>query len=277
MPVNRSTAPIIVLVWLGVNTILGLIIASFRGVMSGPNPAEALFVSVMITHIIGGSGALSGYVSGILLAGPSGRKLALMLLTSMIGTLLGTLGAGWLAYVLGHWPNGAVDFWKEYSLPSALLAVLLSSTAAYIHRMYWFGDPALQAPDNEDEQTSSVRPEVLPFFSEGRHYFLPFSEIIHVSARREGTEVFTTRTSLYGSVPLRRIQEKLPPSRFVQIHRSHVISLDYISHLEYDAGGNYLIHLRDEEDSVLPVSRSRVQTLKTRLGMNEGSPSEIGD
>ncbi|MCB1303021.1 MAG: LytTR family transcriptional regulator [Leptospiraceae bacterium] len=290
MPVNRETAPVIVLGWLVVNSILGIVIASFAGFLARPDPLSGVLLSLMTNHIVGGAGALSGYAAGLLLPGRGTAKFLGMLFVSIVGTLSGLYLAGIVAAGSGQWYGSALEFWSVYSLPSMLLAILLCSTAAYLHREQWFGKEtgALEGDSEQDDSHRSLKGNVysapiattvgpgaetaasgrvLPFFSEGRHYVIPFAEIVYLSARKEGTLVCTTRSSYFGSIALAAVAQKLP-AQFLQIHRSYIISLEFVSHFEYDSGGNYLVHLRDEEDSILPVSRSRAQDLKSALGLD---------
>ena len=66
------------------------------------------------------------------------------------------------------------------------------------------------------------------------------------------------------SLPLSRLEERLDPTRFVRVHRAHIVNLDHVRALRPDARGNLRAELTDGAN--LPVSRSRAQALR-RLGL----------
>jgi DNA-binding LytR/AlgR family response regulator len=68
----------------------------------------------------------------------------------------------------------------------------------------------------------------------------------------------------------------LDNSRFVRVHRSHIVSLERIRGLKR-AGDNGIIDLASETPYSVPVSRNRLNWLKARLGVKAGSvtPSAV--
>lgn len=59
---------------------------------------------------------------------------------------------------------------------------------------------------------------------------------------------------------LDRLEARLDPRRFVRIHRSHLVNLDFVSAFVTQADGNIQARLRD--GSALPVSRHRARALR---------------
>jgi two-component system LytT family response regulator len=66
------------------------------------------------------------------------------------------------------------------------------------------------------------------------------------------------------SLPLSRLEERLDPTRFVRVHRAHIVNLDHVRSFRPDARGNLRAALTD--GALVPVSRSRAQALR-RLGL----------
>lgn len=66
------------------------------------------------------------------------------------------------------------------------------------------------------------------------------------------------------SLPLSRLEERLDPTRFVRVHRAHIVNLDHVCAFRPDARGNLRAELTD--GTLVPVSRSRAQALR-RLGL----------
>jgi len=63
------------------------------------------------------------------------------------------------------------------------------------------------------------------------------------------------------------LERKLDPARFVRIHRSVVLNLDYLLELHAGFGGSMVARLRNPQKTELPVSRDRMRVLKQRLGL----------
>lgn len=66
------------------------------------------------------------------------------------------------------------------------------------------------------------------------------------------------------SLPLSRLEDRLDPTRFVRVHRAHIVNLDHVRAFRPDARGNLRAELADGE--LVPVSRSRAQALR-KLGL----------
>ena len=66
------------------------------------------------------------------------------------------------------------------------------------------------------------------------------------------------------SLPLSRLEERLDATRFVRVHRAHIVNLDHVRAFRSDARGNLRAELTD--GAQVPVSRSRAQALR-KLGL----------
>ncbi|CAN5699367.1 N/A [soil metagenome] len=75
------------------------------------------------------------------------------------------------------------------------------------------------------------------------------------------------------SLPLSRLEERLDPTRFVRVHRAHIVNLDHVRAFRPDARGNLRAELTD--GALVPVSRSRAQALR-RLGLEGGGLLRAG-
>ncbi len=70
----------------------------------------------------------------------------------------------------------------------------------------------------------------------------------------------------YVNFTLDELERRLPPSRFVRIHRSAIANLDHAAALRPGFAGTWRLQLDDAERTEVPVSRSRARQLKERLG-----------
>jgi two-component system LytT family response regulator len=64
---------------------------------------------------------------------------------------------------------------------------------------------------------------------------------------------------------LEALAERLDPKKFLRIHRSAIINLDYLKELEHEGDRKYLAVLSDAAKTRLPVSRERLDDLKKEL------------
>jgi two-component system LytT family response regulator len=61
------------------------------------------------------------------------------------------------------------------------------------------------------------------------------------------------------------LERKLDPKRFVRIHRSILLNLDWVEQVDSRFGGRMAVCLKDAARTQLPVARDRARALKERL------------
>ena len=61
------------------------------------------------------------------------------------------------------------------------------------------------------------------------------------------------------------LAERMDPARFLRIHRSAIINLDYLKELEHEGDRKYTAILSDPAKTRLPVSRERLEDLRKAL------------
>lgn len=132
--------------------------------------------------------------------------------------------------------------------------------------------------DNGFGQHSSTaeadgRPRVtarqLPVERDGATYFVPVDEIVAVHANAHYTYVFDGTAKLFCPLAIGDVEARLDSSRFIRVHRSHIVNIDRIVGLKR-AGDNGLIELAGPDRPTVPVSRSRFGWLKSQLGVKMG-------
>jgi len=65
---------------------------------------------------------------------------------------------------------------------------------------------------------------------------------------------------------LQQIRDLLPAERFLSIHRSYIVNLDWIAELARGFGGGMICRLKPPFSKALPISRSQVQQVRERIG-----------
>jgi len=63
------------------------------------------------------------------------------------------------------------------------------------------------------------------------------------------------------------LERRLDPSRFLRIHRSALVNVDWIQEAHSWFAGKVVLTLKDPQHTQLPVARDRVRSLKSRLGI----------
>jgi DNA-binding LytR/AlgR family response regulator len=81
------------------------------------------------------------------------------------------------------------------------------------------------------------------------------NEVLYFQAGDKYTEAVTASERHLVRTPLKELLEQLNPAQFAQIHRSTLVNLREIDHIEHDMLGRTQVHLKQAAD-VLPVSRS---------------------
>jgi two-component system LytT family response regulator len=63
------------------------------------------------------------------------------------------------------------------------------------------------------------------------------------------------------------LEQRLDPARFLRIHRSSLVNVDWIQEVNSWFAGKVVVSLKDAEHTQLTVARDRVRNLKSRLGI----------
>lgn len=132
------------------------------------------------------------------------------------------------------------------------------------------GGPVAPVAADHDHAAGEPPPrrgQHLPVERDRAVYLLPVDDIVAVRANAHYTTVFDGRTTYFCSLPISDVEGRLGDSRFVRVHRSHIINLDRVVALK-NSGDNCQIELASSGDTyVVPVSRSRTAWLKSQFGL----------
>ena len=63
------------------------------------------------------------------------------------------------------------------------------------------------------------------------------------------------------------LENRLDPARFLRVHRSALINVDWILEVNSWFAGKVILSLKDPQRTQIPVARDRVKILKSRLGL----------
>ena len=66
---------------------------------------------------------------------------------------------------------------------------------------------------------------------------------------------------------IQELEQKLDPKRFVRIHRSTIVNVQFVQEMHSWFAGRMMVRLKDDQHTELTVARDRVRALKERLGI----------
>jgi NO-binding membrane sensor protein with MHYT domain len=109
----------------------------------------------------------------------------------------------------------------------------------------------------------------LPVEHDGGTHFVPVDDVVAVHANAHYTYVFDGKAKFFCPLAIGVVESRLDMSRFVRVHRSHIVALDRIVGLKR-TGDTGVIELAAGETYTVPVSRGRLPWLKARLAVTIG-------
>src|SRR5262249_31092872 len=112
----------------------------------------------------------------------------------------------------------------------------------------------------------------LPIEQSGTTHFLPVEQVVAVQANAHYTYIFDGKAKLFCALSIGEVEQRLDGSRFLRVHRSHIVNVERIRGLKR-AGDTGVIDLASEAPYSVPVSRNRFNGLRSRLGLKAGLPS----
>ncbi|NOU51299.1 LytTR family transcriptional regulator [Pseudoalteromonas sp. JBTF-M23] len=133
-----------------------------------------------------------------------------------------------------------------YFAPSHFL-VLLISTAIW-HKLW-------KPPQSEHF------PAML-LVDQGRHKtLLALDDIVNINGASNYVEIHTSEDAYIKRATLTHLEQSLPASLFIRCHRSHLVNLRCIEHIERKPSGSAMLHLNNGQ--TVPLSRRYYSQVKS--------------
>ncbi|HML07157.1 MAG TPA: MHYT domain-containing protein [Xanthobacteraceae bacterium] len=114
----------------------------------------------------------------------------------------------------------------------------------------------------------------LPIERDGGTHFLAVDDVVAIHANAHYTYVFDGNDKLFCPLAIGNVESRLDNDRFVRVHRSHIVNIDRIVGYKR-SGDNELVELASAHHYLVPVSRSRIGTLKSRVTALAGADAAI--
>jgi DNA-binding LytR/AlgR family response regulator len=112
----------------------------------------------------------------------------------------------------------------------------------------------------------------LPVERDGTTHYVTVDSVVAVHANAHYTTIFDGTTKLFCPLPISDVESRLDNSRFVRVHRSHIVNIERVVRVKR-AGDSGMVELAAADHYAVPVSRSRVGWLKSRIGSKTGEPA----
>jgi len=109
----------------------------------------------------------------------------------------------------------------------------------------------------------------LPVERDGATQFIAVEDVVAVHANAHYTYVFNGTLKLFCPLAIGEVESRLDKNRFMRIHRSHIINIDrVIGHRRN--GDSEVVEMAASDHYSVPVSRSRIGWLRSRIGAKAG-------
>jgi two-component system LytT family response regulator len=99
-----------------------------------------------------------------------------------------------------------------------------------------------------------------------RLWFLDLARVTHFYAEEKLTYAVSESKAYCVDYPIAELEKKLDPEKFLRIHRSTVVNVDWIKEVASLPGGALNLRLKDGKDTDLTVARDRAREFKARVG-----------
>jgi two-component system LytT family response regulator len=100
-----------------------------------------------------------------------------------------------------------------------------------------------------------------------RIMFLDLDAVTHFVARDKLTYALVNGHEHCVDQTISELERRLDPARFLRVHRSALVNVDWIQEVNAWFAGKVILSLKDSQHTQIPVARDRVHTLKTRMGI----------
>jgi two-component system, LytTR family, response regulator len=99
-----------------------------------------------------------------------------------------------------------------------------------------------------------------------RFLLVPAEEIVYASLADESITVVTSQHVGHSSHrTLDELQAQLDPRAFWRVHRSHLVNINQIKEIVPWVSRNYILRMKDDRATEIPVSRSQTRRLREYL------------
>jgi diguanylate cyclase len=104
----------------------------------------------------------------------------------------------------------------------------------------------------------------LPIEREGAKHFVAVDDVVAIHANAHYTYIFNGSDKFFCPLAIGDVESRLDSSQFVRVHRSHIVNIErVVGHRR--SGDNDFVEMDAAQHYAVPVSRSRIGRLKSRI------------
>ena len=103
--------------------------------------------------------------------------------------------------------------------------------------------------------------------SDGRTIIENVEEIVYIETYNRGCKIYTTEGEYCENKSIGEYEKKLDPEQFFRIHKSYLVNLECITEIFPWTRNGLALKLKGYENTVLPVGREKLKTLKQILNI----------
>jgi two-component system LytT family response regulator len=100
-----------------------------------------------------------------------------------------------------------------------------------------------------------------------RIQFVDLDAVTHFLAHEKLTYAVANGRQHCVDQTIAELEQRLDPARFLRVHRSALVNVDWIQEVNSWFAGKVVLSLKDPPRTQIPVARDRVRSLKSRLGI----------
>ena len=115
----------------------------------------------------------------------------------------------------------------------------------------------------------------LPIERDGGTHFLAVEQVVAVHANAHYTYVFDGNDKLFCPLAIGDVESRLDGSQFIRVHRSHIVNIGRVVGYKR-SGDNEMVEMAGAQNYLVPVSRSRIGSLKSRVASLNGAETAYG-
>lgn len=166
-------------------------------------------------------------------------------------------------YDAGAWlPNFGYEYLKDFRTYFLIIALICLSR---LWLMRWQGEARLLVAPEEGPPVEPVeRPERFLVRKLGREFLVNASEIEWLQASGNYVNLHVRGRDYPLRATMAGIEDRLDPARFVRVHRSYFVNLDYLAEIEPLETGDARLQMRDSVK--IPCSRRYRVALRECFG-----------
>jgi diguanylate cyclase len=113
----------------------------------------------------------------------------------------------------------------------------------------------------------------LPVERDGKTHVVAVEDVVAVHANAHYTYVFNGAAKLFCPLAIGEVESRLDKNRFMRVHRSHIVNIERVIGCKR-SGDSEIVELAATGHYAVPVSRSRVGWLKSRIGGKAAAASD---